>query len=69
MLKVTLMTSKYSYIDDIESRQYVIDSLSHNFRLSDWEKTFIADIKRYVERGGFLSSNQKQKLSDIWEKY
>lgn len=61
--------SDYSYIDTIESTHFVIDRLSENKNLSDWEKGFISNIKEYFDNGGFLSEPQKQKLSDIWEKY
>ena len=62
--------AEYSYFDNPESRKHVIDHLFKDSRkLSDWEKKFIKSIKDYTEQGGFLSENQKQKLSDLWEKY
>lgn len=61
--------SENSYVDTIESRDFVINRLSENRHLNDWEKNFIQSIKEYTEGGGFLSQNQKDKLSDLWEKY
>lgn len=61
--------TEYSYIDNLEAEAYVINQLSSNRHLNDWEKGFIKSIKEYTESGGFLSANQKQKLSDLWEKY
>ena len=60
---------QYSFKNDYDSITYVIDNLAKNFNLSDWEKGFIKNIKTYNDRGGFLSDNQLQKLSDIWEKH
>lgn len=59
----------YSYIDTPDSRRYVLEQLSRNTKLSDWEKSFIENVKEYHSGGGFLSGRQKQKLSDLWEKY
>ena len=61
--------SDYSYIDTIESSHFVINRLLKDRRLSEWEKGFIKSLKDYTDTGGFLSEKQKQKLSDIWEKY
>ena len=61
--------TNYSFKGDTESINYVIGRLSTNHNLSDWEKGFIVSIKEYTEGGGFLSSKQLQKLSDLWEKY
>ena len=59
----------YSFNDDYESINFVINELSHNPNLSDWEQRFIHNIKTYSDGGGFLSEKQLQKLSDLWEKY
>jgi hypothetical protein len=63
------MGKKYSFVDDRDGKQYVIDRLAENSHLSEWEKKFIKNIKEYFDGGGFLSDKQKQKLSDLWEKY
>lgn len=60
---------KYSFVDDPESIGFVLNRLSDNRNLNDWEKSFIKNIKDYYDRGGFLSAKQKDKLSDLWEKY
>jgi len=61
--------AEYSFNNNRESIAYVIDSLSDNSHLSEWEKRFIKSIKEYYDDGGFLSDKQSQKLSDLWEKY
>lgn len=62
--------SNYSFHQDRNSMTFVIHELSHNSKLSDWEKKFITSIKEhYVTEGKFLSNKQTQKLSDLWEKY
>jgi len=61
--------SNYSFKNDIPSMRFVMSELSHNTNLSDWEQRFIYNIKTYSDDGGFLSEKQKQKLSDLWEKY
>jgi len=59
----------YSFIDTPDSRKYILNSLSTNKNLTQWERDFIKDIKEYTEKGGFLSNPQKKVLSDLWEKY
>jgi len=59
----------YSFNSDLKSIDFVMNELSHNPKLSDWEKGFIKDIKKYSDNGGFLSERQLNKLSDLWEKY
>ena len=61
--------TEYSFNNDLKSIDFVINELSHNPKLSDWEKGFIKSIKEYSDNGGFLSDKQIQKLSDLWEKY
>ncbi len=61
--------SKLSYIENLEIEKYVIDQLSQNRNLNNWEKGFIKNIKEYTSDSGFLSDKQKNILSDIWEKY
>lgn len=59
----------YSFKNDIPSINFVINELSHNTNLSEWENNFIKSIKEYSDGGGFLSEKQLNKLSDLWEKY
>jgi len=59
----------YSFNQDRKSITFVINELSHNTNLSEWEKGFIKNIKEHFESGKFLSDKQLQKLSDLWEKY
>jgi len=59
----------YSFHNNIESIKFVLDDLSKNRHLSDWEKGFIKNVKEYNDDGGFLSEKQLQKLSELWEKY
>jgi hypothetical protein len=62
--------TEYSFNNDSKSIDFVINELSHNPALSDWEDNFIKDIKEYcINKHGFLSDKQLQKLSDLWEKY
>lgn len=61
--------AKLSYNDSCESEKRVINRLSENIKLNNWEKGFIKNIKEYTEGGGFLSNPQKITLSKIWEKY
>jgi len=63
------MIKSYSYLDIPETETYVIEQLSQNTNLNEWEHNFIQSIKDYTDKGGFLSDRQKQKLSDLWEKY
>lgn len=63
------MPLSYSFVDDAESIEFVLERLSTNNKLNDWEKSFIKNVKDYYDRGGFLSEKQKDKLSDLWEKY
>lgn len=59
----------YSFHTDRNSTTFVIHELSTNPNLNDWEKGFINNIKEHYDSGKFLSDNQLQKLSDLWEKY
>jgi len=59
----------YSFENTLDNQKFVIDRLSHNIHLSEWEKNFIKSIKEYTDNAGFLSDKQLQKLSDLWEKY
>lgn len=61
--------TNYSFKNDTQSITHVINRLSHNHNLSDWEKQFVNNIKEYTINGGFLSIKQLEKLSDLWEKY
>lgn len=61
--------TEYSFNSDLESIDFVMNELSHNPNLSDWEKGFIKDIKKYSDDGGFLSEKQLAVLSNLWEKY
>lgn len=63
------MTEKYSFDNTLDTQKFVIERLSNNIHLSEWEKGFIKSIKEYTDGAGFLSENQLQKLSDLWEKY
>lgn len=58
----------YSFKNDRDSIDFVIEQLSHNPKLNDWEKKFIKDIQEYHQHG-WLSDKQLEKLSDLWEKY
>ena len=68
LIQVTLMKT-YSFENTLDNQKFVIDRLSHNGHLSQWEKDFIKSIKEYTDNAGFLSEKQLQKLSDLWEKY
>ena len=59
----------YSFNNDYKSITFVIDTLSHNPKLTGWEKSYINDTKHYTDNGGFLSERQLNILSQIWEKY
>lgn len=61
--------TEYSFNNDLKSIDFVMNELSCNPNLSDWEKGFIKSIKEYSDNGGFLSDKQLSKLSDLWEKY
>lgn len=58
-----------SYADHPEAIEYIINRLSEEVKLNDWEKNFISNIKTQFSNTGSLSSKQKQTLSLIWEKY
>jgi len=38
-------------------------------KLTDWEATFVDDIRRRFDDRGFLTENQKAKLDEIFERY
>lgn len=59
----------YSFKNDIPSIKFVMNELSHNPNLNDWEKGFIKNNKEYSDDGGFLNENCLKILSDLWEKY
>ena len=59
----------YTFKNDIPSIQFVINDLSHNTNLSEWEKGFIKSVKEYSDKGGFLSAKQLGTLSNLWGKY
>lgn len=62
--------TEYSFKNDYKSIEFVINDLSHNTDLNDYEKKFVKNMKNYViDNHGFMSEPQLQLLSDIWEKY
>lgn len=46
-------------IEDIEARES---------KLSDWERQFVDDLSKVLERGGSLTPGQQTKLEEIWER-
>ena len=60
---------KYSFNEDRKSTSIVIDRLSNNVNLSEWEKGFIKNIKYEYDFGKPLTVKQLEKLSDLWSKY
>ena len=63
----------YSFTDDKESLDYVINRLVEmRVKLNKWEYQFIHDIKfkRDTYIGGYdLSDKQKEIISRMWERY
>ena len=64
------MKDIYSFKNNYKAIEFVLNQLSANQNLNDWEKGFIKNNKEYViNNHGFLSEPQLEKLSDLWEKY
>lgn len=53
----------------IEATDFIIQRLSENNNLNQWESDFIESIKEQFKNGKKLSDKQLEKLSDLWEKY
>ncbi len=60
---------QYAFKTDKNSMAVVLHSLMENKNLNDWEKGFVDNINNRFTGGAFLTENQLQKLSNIWEKY
>lgn len=60
--------TEYSFKNDHDSIKLVIEQLSHNPKLNDWEKGFIKTMQGY-DLPQWASPKQLQILSDMWEKY
>jgi len=64
------MRDIYSFKNNYQAIETVIEQLSVNKNLNSKEKEFIKDMKIYViDNNGFMSDPQIQFLSDIWDKY
>ena len=61
--------NELSYNDTSEAEGYVINQLSKNVNLNQWEKVFIRSIRNRIAGGDSLSKKQKSILSNLWEKY
>jgi hypothetical protein len=51
-----------------EHQQLADDCEARESRLSEWERGFIDSIKARLADGKALSSNQAQKLEEIWDR-
>ena len=64
------MRDIYSFNNNYQAIETVIDKLSVNKNLNSNEKDFIKNMKSYViDNNGFMSDPQLQFLSDVWDKY
>lgn len=51
-----------------EVEQMMADCEAREGRLTDWERGFLDSIRNYLDRGGFLSERQSEKLERIWDR-
>lgn len=64
------MRDIYSFKNNYQAVETVIEQLLVNKNLNKCEKQFIKDMKiQVIEQSGCMSDPQTQFLSDIWEKY
>ena len=54
---------------DDKAIDYILDGLSHEDRLTNWEKNFVESITDQWTRKRSLSERQKEVLGNIWDRY
>jgi len=60
---------EYSFNDDMESIEFVLNQLRTNYNLTDWEDDFVLSAFEQFHDKGDLSDKQLGILSNLWEKY
>lgn len=58
-----------SFKTDEKSINIVLTSLLRNNNLNNWEKSFVDNINNKFKANFVLTTNQLEKLSNIWDKY
>lgn len=53
---------------DDDSLQLIEDCEARESRLSDWERTFVSDLRTWLELGRTLTKNQRERLDEVWER-
>lgn len=53
--------------DDDDPMQLIEDCENRESRLSDWERTFVSDMRTWLESGRSLTKKQRERLDEIWE--
>lgn len=48
---------------------YILDNLSSERRLTEWEKSFVESIHDQWTRKRYLTERQREVLGRIWDKY
>ncbi len=48
--------------------QLIEDCENRESRLDDWSVNFIDSLRRQIEAGKSLTLNQRDKLSEVWER-
>lgn len=49
--------------------EFIVDRIEkQTFELNEWEKGFFQSVSSKIKSGVKLSNNQKEKLSEIWDK-
>ena len=59
--------NKYSFCDDEKSIYFILEQLSKNPNLTEWEKGFVKSLS--FREADTLTEIQKKVLSNLWEKY
>lgn len=54
-------------LDDYTPADIVADIENHGVNLNDWERKFVSDIARKLEKGWTLTEKQIEKLKAIHE--
>lgn len=64
---IARITKDNTYLEE-EYRLQVKDCIDRESKLSDWDRNFISSIEDALERGMFLTTKQRNKLNEIWER-
>lgn len=60
------MNSRPSWVDEYET--LLSDCEEREERLTDWERTFVDSIRKWIENGKRPTDKQSAQLDSIWER-